>query len=270
VNKNTVKAAISLVWYCADLLVRGVTRLLGRRPPARFTVLYYHGVTADARAGFARQMRALARRATVIRAGHAGSLPPGSRCVAITFDDAFRSVREHALPALVEQSLPATIFVPVDFVGRAPGWEMESNGQPEEVMTGDELRSLPDLVDLGSHTLRHPHLSRLDDAGLTEEIAGSRRKLAELVDAPVSLLAFPYGDYNDRTVSACREAGYERVFGIDPRPADPLGGDFVRGRIAVEPTDSQLVFHLKAQGAYAWMTYASALKARLLGWRQLS
>ena len=212
-------------------------------------------------------MQALSRFATMVRAGHAGALPSGAFCVAITFDDAFRSVRENAAPELLPRSFPFTIFVPVDFVGRPAGWETETGGKRETVMTGDELGSLPDLVDLGSHTLTHPHLTELDDARLEEEVGASRLRLAELAGRPVNQLAFPYGDYDQRTLAACRAAGYERVFAIDPHPADPLGRDFVRGRISVDPNDGPLVFHLKARGAFAWMTYASAFKARILARR---
>ena len=96
----------------------------------------------------------------------------------------------------------------------------------------------------------------------------SRDKLAELIGSDVSLLAFPYGDYDERVVGTCLQAGYERVFGIDPEQADPNGRDFVRGRVAVDPNDGPLVFHLKARGAYGWMIQASALKRRSVGWRR--
>jgi peptidoglycan/xylan/chitin deacetylase (PgdA/CDA1 family) len=251
-----------MLWYSGDELSRALMRLAGRRPPARFVVLYYHEVPDTARTRFARQMRALSRGTTVVRAAHAGPLSDRGPHVAITFDDAFRSVRTNALPELLTRGLPATIFVPVDFLGKEPGWEM-SNGVNDQVMTRDELRSLPDLVELGSHSLSHPHLTRIDTARLSEEVTTSRHKLTELIGAHVSLLAFPYGEYDERVVGACRQAGYERVFGIDPWPADPAGRDFVRGRVPVDPNDGALIFHLKARGAYGWMIHASALKRRL-------
>jgi peptidoglycan/xylan/chitin deacetylase (PgdA/CDA1 family) len=258
--KDTVKAAISMVWLAGDALA---ARL---RPHERLVVLYYHAIPAEARGDFARQMNALARRARVVRAGHVGALARGARCVAITFDDAFQSVAENALPALLRHSLPATVFVPVDALGAAPSWKLERNGgrEPETVMTADELRSLPGLIELGSHSLTHPHLTRLDDARLRAETAGSRRRLVQLSRAPVTLFAFPYGEHDRRVLEACREAGYERVFGIAPEQADLAAGGFVRGRVAVDPRDGPLVFHLKMRGAYAWMCYASALKQRLL------
>lgn len=261
------KVAISVLWYSGTALSRGLMRLVGRRPAARFVVLYYHEVPTEARTRFARQMEALTRGTTVVRAAHTGALSDGGSYVAITFDDAFRSVRTNALPELLSRGFPATIFVPVDFVGQKPGWEIR-DGVNEEVMTCDELRSLPELIELGSHSLSHPHLTRIDGARLREEVDTSRHKLAELLGSEVSLLAFPYGEYDDRVVDTCSEAGYERVFGIDPWPADPAGADFVRGRVPVDLNDSPLMFHLKARGAYGWMIHASALKRTLLSLRR--
>ena len=268
VVERGVKIAISMLWYSGDELSRALMRLAGRRPAARFVVLYYHEVPEQARARFARQMQALSRGATVVRAAHAGALPDEGSYVAITFDDAFRSVRTNAVPELLSRGFPATIFVPVDCLGEKPSWDMTARID-NKVMTCDELRSLPELIELGSHTLSHPHLTKIDLARVREEVRASRHKLAELLGSDVSLLAFPYGEYDDRVVGTCCQAGYQRVFGTDPWPADPAGRDFVRGRVPVEPTDGRLMFHLKTRGAYGWMVHASALKHRL-AWRRRS
>src|ERR1700761_6526905 len=96
-----MKGAISMCWYSGATFSRGVSRLVGRSPKARFVVLYYHEVPGGARGCFARQMRALSRGSTVLRAAHAAGLPDGGSYVAITFDDAFRSVRTNAVPELL-------------------------------------------------------------------------------------------------------------------------------------------------------------------------
>jgi len=265
-TERGVKVAISVLWYSGTALSRGLMRLAGRTPAARFVVLYYHEVPDKARSRFAGQMHTLSRTTTVVRAAHNGTLPPGGYYAAITFDDAFRSVRTNAVPELLSRRFPATIFVPIDCLGKEPGWEM-TNGVADQVMTWDELRSLPDGIELGSHSLSHPHLTRIDSARLRDEVTTSRHKLANLQGSEVSLLAFPYGEYDDRVVDACRRAGYERVFGIDPCPADPGGRDFVRGRVPVDPSDGPLMFYLKARGAYGWMIHASTAKRRLSRWR---
>src|SRR5207244_1048882 len=119
-----------------------------------------------------RQMRALAHAATVVGAGHVGRLKSGRRYVAVTFDDAFRSVAENVVPELLRNSLSATVFVPVGVLGEAPTWREKggSNADGDVVMTVDELRSLPEIVQLGSHSLTHPHLTALDHESLREEV----------------------------------------------------------------------------------------------------
>ena len=93
ITERGVKVAISMLWYSGAQLSRGLMRLAGRSPSPRFVVLYYHEVPEEVRARFARQMEALSRGTTVVRAAHTGPLSDGGSYVAITFDDAFRSVR---------------------------------------------------------------------------------------------------------------------------------------------------------------------------------
>jgi len=271
ITKRGVKVGISMLWYSGTELSRGLMMLAGRSPAARFVVLCYHEVPQEARTRFARQMHALSRGTTVVRAAHTGPLPDGGSYVAITFDDAFRSVGTNAVPELLSRGFPATIFVPVDFLGKEAGWEMRNgviNGVNDQVMTCDELRSLPEIIEFGSHSLSHPLLTKIDVVRLREEVTTSRHKLAELLGSHVSLFALPYGEYDDRVVAMCRRAGYERVFGCPPWSADPAGRDFVQGRVPVDQDDGALIFHLKTRGAYGWMIHASALKRTLARWRR--
>ena len=49
--------------------------------------------------------------------GEAVAGPDAPKAVAITFDDAFRSVIELALPILSRAGFPATVFAPTAFIG---------------------------------------------------------------------------------------------------------------------------------------------------------
>jgi peptidoglycan/xylan/chitin deacetylase (PgdA/CDA1 family) len=260
-----IKIAISLVWFVGDAIGRFVRRLAGRHDE-RLVVLYYHGISASAAADFARQMQILARRAHVVAARHTGTLPSRGASVAITFDDAFQSVAERALPELVRRGFPCTIFAAADTLGQIPAWKREqpSDDPDDHVMTLEGLQSLPDLVEIGSHTRTHPNLAHLDAATLYEELAGSREQLSRDLGVDVSLLAFPYGSYDDRVIAECLSAGYTRVFNIVPALVDPRDSAFVRGRVGVDPRDSSLEFFLKMRGAYAWMRFASPLKQAVL------
>jgi peptidoglycan/xylan/chitin deacetylase (PgdA/CDA1 family) len=62
---------------------------------------------------------------------------------------------------------------------------------------------------IGAHTCTHPRLSQLSDAQANEEISASRKKLEDRFGLPVEHFAYPYGDYNERTVELVRQAGFE-------------------------------------------------------------
>jgi peptidoglycan/xylan/chitin deacetylase (PgdA/CDA1 family) len=50
-----------------------------------------------------------------------GQLPPNR--VTITFDDAYISYKEIALPILRSHGFPSTVFVPTNFVGKSNVWD---------------------------------------------------------------------------------------------------------------------------------------------------
>ena len=109
--------------------------------------------------------------------------PPARRTVAITFDDAFMSVKLHAAPILSARGAPATVFAPTAFMSGGmklawPGidqWLRTEREHELAAMGWDDLRGLADLGwEIGSHTRSHPKLTELDAGALQEELAGSR------------------------------------------------------------------------------------------------
>lgn len=264
--KRNTKIAIGVVYYAFLAAGRGGSRLAGRPVKPRLTILYYHGVHPNQRPNFARQMDLLHRKACVLSASYRGVLPSDKKCVAITFDDAFQSVVENALPELVVRSFHSTIFVPVGLVGKNPNWAMEEGNSDfnEIVMTAEQLRalSLPN-VSLGSHTISHPSMSALNRERAREEIEGSRHQLAKLCGRDVLLFSFPYGHHDPSVVAMCRNAGYECVFSILPEEVDTTSSEIMRGRTKVDPSDGPIEFFLKFNGAYAWAAHTSSLVEKL-------
>jgi peptidoglycan/xylan/chitin deacetylase (PgdA/CDA1 family) len=267
-----LKLAIS----CAFCAVNGpfvwASKYLGVPRRASLVILYYHSVSAANKAGFARQMDTLERRAQVVHADWRGKSGRRRLC-AITFDDAFISVIENAVPELARRDLPCTIFVPLGNLGRPPEWAMEVNvGSGEVVAEGNVIKSLSSpLVKLGSHSISHPYLSRIPCEVALQEIEQSRSMLRSITGEEVRLISFPYGDHNAEIEAMCQQAGYDFAFGIHPVPIDPANDRFVRGRVSVDPDDSRLEFLLKMSGCYRWIPAASALKralkARLHIWK---
>jgi peptidoglycan/xylan/chitin deacetylase (PgdA/CDA1 family) len=253
------------MYFVAMRIVRCVMTACGRSIPKLLIVLYYHSVPLSKRAGFARQLNMLERHARVVPADWCGETDPKCATVAITFDDAFNSVVDNALPELAERGFPYTIFVPSGVLGRTPDWPMEgSDDRAEVVVDAARLRGLRGpLVAIGAHSVSHPRLTRVDPERARAEIVESRAAIAEIIGDSVTLFAFPYGDCDASVVDICRQEGFKHVFTIMPEPVDLSDGALVRGRVSVDPDDGDLEFFLKMSGAYAWMPLATALLRRL-------
>jgi peptidoglycan/xylan/chitin deacetylase (PgdA/CDA1 family) len=255
--KRGIKLAISLVYFGLMSALRSAG--LARR---RLTVLYYHGVPAELRPNFARQMDALERGARVLPASFHGKLPAGGKCVAITFDDALQTVADYAVPELAARSFHSTIFVPVGLIGRRPNWATKDGDEvSEQVMSLERLKQIVSpLVELGSHTNTHPVICELDEKRRRSEIDGSLYALQELTGQVISLFSFPYGRYDSASVELCRAAGYEFAFSILANEVDTIKPEFMRGRVKVDPSDGPLEFFLKFNGAYEWTAYLRSFR----------
>lgn len=257
----------SLFVEAGDLLWNNARRLLGLRPRGGCVVLTYHSVTSEERPKFARQMDTLLRYAKPVRADIEGLPPEGGRYAAVTFDDGMQNIVDNALPELDKRSIPATLFIITEVLGKLPDWEYfgpKDTGQ-ERVMSEAQLRKLPSgMVEIASHTMTHPVLTNVEREKLVQEVEGSRWKLANLLGREVRLLSFPYGAFNDDVVNVCRKAGYERVFSALPYFAFSEPREFLTGRMGVLPTDWAIEFRLKVLGAYRWLPFMFDLKRKVL------
>jgi peptidoglycan/xylan/chitin deacetylase (PgdA/CDA1 family) len=179
--------------------------------------------------------------------------PPADKTVAVTFDDGFRSVATLAFPILRRHGIPATVFVPTDHMGTGAPMAWPGIGQwlggPHESellpMTWSDLAMLADAGwEVGSHTCSHPHLTRLDDAGLREELQRSREACERQLSRRCVTLAYPYGDHDGRVVAAAGAAGYEAACTL---PEEFSGDDPLRTpRVGIYHGDGDVMFRLKA------------------------
>ena len=230
-------------------------------------MLAYHSVPANQRRLFVHQMEMLLKQAKIVHADIATLPARGGHYVAITFDDGYEDVVENALPELKERGMPSTIFIITELLGCKRNWEHRGGEDTSEVrlMSPEQLRQIPpDLVRIGSHTMSHAYLPKLDAAKMSEELSGSRQKLESLLNREIKTFALPYGAYNDKVLEICQQAGYERVFTGLPVFAFVQPKEFLTGRAVVALTDWPIEFRLKAKGAYRWLPWAYALKRRII------
>lgn len=178
------------------------------------------------------------------------------RILAVTFDDAYRSVLALARPILERFGLPATVFAPTDGIDAGgplswPGIDQWLGGPREQElipMSWSELQSLADAGwEIGSHTATHPHLTQLDDTALHDELIRSKAACERHLESPCASLAYPYGDVDARVVAAAAAAGYETAAALPRRldSRDPLDWP----RVGVYRADDERRFRKKVSPA---------------------
>lgn len=86
-----------------------------------------------------------------------------------------------------------------------------TGGVVDRYVTREDLRNLPDDMEVGSHSVNHFCLSRLDDATLHCELAESAGELTVVCGRKVETLAYPFGGpwaFDGRVAQAAARAGY--------------------------------------------------------------
>lgn len=153
--------------------------------------------------------------------------PLPDRVVAITIDDAYRSVYQNAYPLLRARGWPFTVFVSTGAVDqRLP-----------DFMTWDELREMQRHgASFGNHTVDHAHLAfRLKgetdlawaDRVRRDILDAQARLQAELgadTNAAPRLFAYPYGEYDRDLAELVTGLGYVafgQQSGVLGEPLDP-------------------------------------------------
>lgn len=92
-------------------------------------------------------------------------------------------------------------------------------------MSAGELRALVGHgIGIGAHTVHHPQLPTQDRATQVWEMADCREVLERIAGVPVAHLAYPFGAFDDVTLTAAAEAGFTHAFTCEPRAL--VSGDF--------------------------------------------
>lgn len=186
---------------------------------------------------FERQLRWLSkRRDRVVSLYNLVSKPMTEDLYGISFDDGFKDNVTVALPLLEKYKLPWTLFVVAGFVGEP------------EYLEAKDVRKLArhPLVTIGSHGLTHRHLSKLDDGETEYELTESKRMLEEIAETKIDLLAYPYGDCNEKTQELAVSCGYRAAWSV----WNGENSNFSRWRVPLGRHDNMPRFVAKVSPAY--------------------
>ena len=252
--KAAVTRARSVAWQ-----VRG-TR--GSRAAGRgVRILFYHRISDDRdelavpRRRFDDQLALLAdegyRGVSVedaMRLVDAGE--PVERVVALSFDDGYRDVYEHAVPELERHGFRATVFVApgiVDGSARLAWYERQPPVLDWDLIT--ELDGAGTLV-FGAHTITHPNLLLLDDADAAFEIRESKRELESRLHHEVETFCYPAGLFGKREEQLAADAGFRWATSCEPGANTRETNRLALRRVQIDRRDRLIDFRAKLAGGH--------------------
>jgi len=227
------------------------------------TILCYHSVEpgwasplAVTPEAFAAHCAWLERRGVVELAEVAGRLDrserPSGNLVALTFDDGFAALFDHAFPLLKRHRLPATVFLVAETLtpeGREVDWVDTPPPYPMRTLTLDQVLEMQEAgVRFGSHSFSHHDLTTLSDPACQDDLRRSRELLEDLLKQPVPFLAYPRGRHDPKVREAARRAGFTHAFTLPeaPEPAGP----FAIARAGIYPGNGRSGLRVKSSPWY--------------------
>jgi peptidoglycan/xylan/chitin deacetylase (PgdA/CDA1 family) len=259
-------------------LAQPVLRVLGCSNTSRIPMLMYHGIndvtgvahpyfeTNTSPTVFALQMRHLREHGyrtidlkAAVQMINSGANLQGA--VVITFDDGFRDFYTHAIPILQEHQFTATMFVVSSFIESASTRLVAKN-----FMTWSEVREIESLgIEIGSHTVSHPHLHSLHLRDVDRELKGSKQTIEDKLGRPVNSFSYPYAFPEHESIfleqlRQCLEStGYEYGVTTVLGGANQTNDRYFLPRIPINEHDDIRLFEAKLKGEYDWLHLPQSL-----------
>ncbi|MGH2903352.1 MAG: polysaccharide deacetylase family protein [Solirubrobacteraceae bacterium] len=182
-----------------------------------------------------------------------------SHHASITFDDGLSATVRTAIPILARRQSSCSMFVTTGLMGEA-----HPRLPQEKVATAGELLELAEAgFEVGAHTVDHPRLTGMSYGEVLDQLSRSRASLEDVLGRPVRTMAYPFGAFDEQTVHAAAEAGYEIACGCaGPAPWRALA----LPREPIFPSTTMLQLRAKIAGLFGPVHASRDPRMRLRGW----
>jgi peptidoglycan/xylan/chitin deacetylase (PgdA/CDA1 family) len=180
------------------------------------------------------------------------------RTVCITFDDGYEDNYHNAVPILIKENMPATIFLITKYLKENANFShLERHNIVDRPMTAEQINdviSKSNLIHFSSHASTHQRLSNLPVDKACDEITKSIKELKDF-GLSTKLFAYPYGglqEQKDEFITTMKEVGIEAACttttGINRAGENP----YYLKRLHISQSDDEIIFEEKLIGLHEW------------------
>lgn len=159
------------------------------------------------------------------------SVQRDNKAVSLTFDAAWGNEQTQPLIDILNKyGVKATFFLVGEWVDKYP----------------ESVKALSDAgMELGSHSDTHPHMAKLSEKQIIDEVSLSCGKIENITGQEVKLFRCPYGEYDDQVITTVRNMGIHPIqWDVDSLDWKDLGPEEITKRITSKTSGGSIIlFH---------------------------
>lgn len=167
--------------------------------------------------------------------GYRKSLP--SKPIIISVDDGYLDFYLQGFSIIKKYHLTNTFFVIADYPDKNSAYA-----------NFKQLKEMADYgIEMGSHTLNHPDLSKLPIDQANQQISQSRQILKSKINQPINFFAYPGGHYSNAVIDLVKKAGYDGAVTVNggKEHSSPNLFELTRVRVVGDGTLASFIDSLK-------------------------
>lgn len=134
----------------------------------------------------------------------------------LTFDDGYENNYTNMLPLTQKYGFKGVLFLLGDFSVTNNNWDIGETPVVNRLMSTKQKKEFVDSGwEIGAHTLSHCDLTNIPEEQARYEIEMSKISLEENLQTNIISFAYPYGKYNDSTITMVKKSGFEFAVATD-------------------------------------------------------
>jgi peptidoglycan/xylan/chitin deacetylase (PgdA/CDA1 family)/glycosyltransferase involved in cell wall biosynthesis len=172
--------------------------------------------------------------------------------IIITFDDGYQDNFINALPLLNKYQTKAVFYFLSDSTILFNNWDQNSELELSKIMTLEEKKEFTknQLVEIGSHSINHPHLTALTENEILNQMKESKKQLEETFQKKILSFAYPFGSSHEKIYELCEKAGYHFAVNTDRGGLYIYENRFAIFRVNIFPEDDLIQLKKKTSTWY--------------------